>query len=368
MQAVILVGGKGTRLRPLTTEKPKPIVTFADRPFMVHMLQWLSSHGVDDIVLCCGFGPGQIQEELGDGSQFGVRLRYLHEPTPLDTGGALGFAADLLQEDFLMLNGDVLTDLDLSAQIAQHKQSGAIATLGLVGVEDPSAYGLVLQNEDRSVRGFLEKPEPQQLHGIDEFNISAGVYVLNRKVLDYIEPGRPVSIEREVWPALVGNGLHGYKAQGAYWMDIGTPERYIQGTADILSGAVHTETLKRLHEGRLLAGSVDETATITGQVLIEEGARILAHARIAGPVVIGKNVVIGEDCTIEKSVVLEGAVIGEGTAVLNSIICEQAQIGASCLICKETMVGAKSIIADNIILQEGRVAPNENYAAEPQHI
>src|SRR5882672_5090352 len=151
LQAVILVGGEGTRLRPLTALRPKPIITLADRPFLVHMLEWLRGHGVDDVILSCGFLPTQIEELLGDGSDLGISLRYAVEPEPRGTAGALKFCEDLLDDRFLMLNGDVLTDVDISAQVAQHESSDAAATLGLVPVDDPSAYGLVLLNEDNSV-------------------------------------------------------------------------------------------------------------------------------------------------------------------------------------------------------------------------
>jgi mannose-1-phosphate guanylyltransferase len=205
MQAVILVGGEGTRLRPLTSTVPKPIVPLVDRPFMHFMLEWLAGHGVEDVIMSCGFLATSVREVLGDGSALGIRLRFVEEPDPRGTAGALKFAEELLDERFLMLNGDVLTDIDLSAEIAQHEQTGAVATLALVPVEDPSAYGVVDLNPDNSVRDFIEKPSPEEA---PSNLISAGAYVLEREVLDLIEPERNVSIEREVWPALIGKGLY----------------------------------------------------------------------------------------------------------------------------------------------------------------
>src|SRR3954453_23793601 len=232
MQAVILVGGEGTRLRPLTTTIPKPVVPLVDRPFIVYMLEWLKDHGVEDVVLAMGYLPTAVRNVLGDGSAWGVRLRYVEQPDPRGTAGALKFCESLLDERFLMLNGDVLTDIDLTAQIAQHESTGAVGTLALVPVEDPSAYGLVRTNDDGSVSEFVEKPTADS---IDTNLISAGAYVLERSVLDLIPPDSKVSIEREVWPRLVGEGLFAF-AREAYWMDIGTPERYLQGTFDILEG------------------------------------------------------------------------------------------------------------------------------------
>src|SRR3954449_10154577 len=224
MQAVILVGGEGTRLRPLTSTVPKPVVPLVDRPSSSVMGEWLARHGVDDVVMSCGFLATAGRNVLGDGSQHGLRLRFVEEPEPRGTAGAVKFAEDLLDERFLMLNGDVLTDIDLTAQLAQHERTGARATLALVPVEDPSAYGLVRRNADTSVSEFLEKPSPDQ---IDTNLINAGAYVLHRDVLADVPTDQHVSIEREVFPTLVGDGLYGYESSG-YWLDIGTPERYLQ--------------------------------------------------------------------------------------------------------------------------------------------
>ena len=237
MQALILAGGEGTRLRPLTTTVPKPVVPLVDRPFIRFMLDWLRVHGVDDVVMSCGHMASGVRNVLGDGTALGIRLRYVEEPRPLGTGGALKYAEPLLEDRFLMLNGDVLTDMDLSAQIAQHERTGARATLALTPVEDPSAYGLVRTRDGGEVTEFVEKPAPDQ---IDTRNISAGAYVLERSVLELLEAEQPASIERDVFPRLVGEGLYGYVSDG-YWLDIGTPERYLEGTFDILEGTVATD-------------------------------------------------------------------------------------------------------------------------------
>src|SRR5947209_5280964 len=217
---------------------PKPIVPLVDRPFIAYMIEWLSDHGVEDVILACGFMADRLRAELGDGTTLGDRLRYVEEPEPLGTGGALKFAQDLLEERFFMLNGDVLTDIDLTAQLRQHERTGARATLALIAVDDPSAYGLVRLDDDHCVKEFVEKPGPEQ---IDTHLISAGAYIVEREILDGMPPaGTNVSIEREVFPVLVGRGLFGYVADG-YWLDIGTPERYLLGTYDILEGSVRTE-------------------------------------------------------------------------------------------------------------------------------
>ena len=226
MQALILAGGEGTRLRPLTSTIPKPVVPLVGRPFISYMLMWLREHGVDDVILGCGFMADRVRAVLGDGSEFGIRLRYLEEPRPLGTGGALKFAEDLLDERFFMLNGDTLTDLDLTAQLEAHERTSARVTLALVPVADPSAYGLVRLDDDGAVTAFVEKPSPDQA---DTNLINAGAYIIERSVLDGMPPaGTNVSIERDVFPTLVGRGLYGHECSG-YWLDIGTPARLPEG-------------------------------------------------------------------------------------------------------------------------------------------
>src|SRR4051812_6127402 len=270
MQAVILVGGEGTRLRPLTATVPKPVLPLVDRPFLVYMLEWLRRHGVDDVIMSCGFLATSVRNVLGDGSQFGLRLRFVEEPEPRGTAGALKFAEDLLEDRFLMLNGDVLTDIDLTAQLAQHERTGARGTLALTPVEDPSNYGLVRTSEDFAVTGFVEKPSADQ---IDTDRISAGAYVLERSVLELLEPGRPASIERDVFPRLVGAGLYGYLADG-YWLDIGTPERYLTGTFDILDGTVATSVA--------LDGADAGEGRVVAPALVGPNCRIGAGAPLRG--------------------------------------------------------------------------------------
>jgi mannose-1-phosphate guanylyltransferase len=344
MQAVILVGGEGTRLRPLTTGTPKPIVTFVDRPFMGFMLEWLARHGVDEVIMACGFLATKVKDVLGDGSRFGVNLTYFEEPEPRGTAGALKFVEADLQDRFLMLNGDVLTDVDVSAQIAQHEATGATGTLGLVEVDDPSAYGLVLRNSDNSVSGFLEKPGPEQLDGVDRYFISAGIYVLERGVLDLIPPDRNVSIEREVWPALVGDGLYGYGAEGAYWLDIGTPDRYLQGTADILSGAVQTA---------VSAADLAVGPHVRGPVVVGEGAEFGAGAQVIGPAVIGRDVKLDAGAVVERSVVLSGGRIGQAAHVRDSILGPNVTLGSHTLVEGQAILGDGVTLGANNVLARG---------------
>jgi mannose-1-phosphate guanylyltransferase len=342
VQAVILVGGEGTRLRPLTSLVPKPIVPLVDRPFIVHMLDWLRAHGVADVILACGFEPTKVRDALGDGSALGVSLRYVEEPEPLGTAGALKFAEEHLEDRFLMLNGDVLTDIDLGEQIAQHERTGARGTLALAPVADPSAYGLVRLQDDRAVREFVEKPGADQ---IDTNLISAGAYVLERSVLDLIPPGRNVSIEREVWPALVGDGLYGYAAQDAYWLDIGTPETYLQGTFDLLQGKVRGDVVQRIGDGCVIAddAEVGPLAALGPGVTIESRARVDRAVVLAG-------VHVGAGAQLSDCIVAPGATIGAGSVVSDgAVIGEGVRIGADNILAAGVKLFPDTVLGDGAI-------------------
>jgi mannose-1-phosphate guanylyltransferase len=356
MQALILAGGEGTRLRPLTSTIPKPVVPLVGRPFISYMLQWLRRHGVEDVILGCGFMADAVREVLGDGSGMGIRLRYLEEPRPLGTGGALKFAEGLLDERFFMLNGDVLTDMDLTAQLEQHERTGARATLALYPVGDPSAYGLVHCEPDGSVREFIEKP------GLDELDtnlINAGAYILERDVLDGMPPaGTNVSIEREVFPTLVGRGLHGYESTG-YGMDIGTPGRYLQATYDILEGKVSTEVGRELGDrGLALVDSSAVEGRVLAPVLVAAGCTVAPRSIVGDRSVLGEGVKISERVRVEASVLLDGVAVGAGTTISGSIIGPGVSIGEQCHIEGGVVVGEGVRIGSGNMLAAGaRIFP-----------
>ena len=305
MQAIVLVGGEGTRLRPLTNHVPKPALTLVDRPFLAYMVEWLGAHGVEEIVLACGFLPEVLREELGEREHEGVRLTYAVEPEPRGTAGGIRFAAEVLGERlgdrFLALNGDVLADFDLGALVRSHEERGARASIALHEVEDSSTYGLVRTGERGEVLEFAEKtgePVPG--------TINAGAYVLERSVLDLIPSGEPVSIEREVFPRLVGEGLYALPLDG-YWLDFGTPDRYLQATWDILEGRVATR--------------VRPTAP---------GLFVHPEAEVAADVELGPRAVVGAGCRVEAgasvagSVLLAGSSVGAGAHLRGSILAPRA--------------------------------------------
>lgn len=351
---MILVGGQGTRLRPLTSNIPKPVVQLVDRPFITYMLEWLRRHDVADVIMSCGFLADSVRDVLGDGSGLGISLRFVQEPEPRGTAGALKLAEPMLDERFLVLNGDVLTDIDLTAQIAQHESSGARATLALVPVPDPSAYGLVTLHEDRSVKDFVEKPSGE----VESNLISAGAYVLQRDVLDLVPPDRNVSIEREVWPALVGDGLYGFPSD-SYWLDIGTPARYLQGTFDIIEGNVATAVAERLGDGWLaIDGQADVQGRAIPPALVERGASVAPGAHVGSLVVLGEDVKVGAGATVERAVILRGSEIGPGCHLRDCIVAPGCHIGAGTSVTGGAVIGEGARIgADNAIGRGARIFP-----------
>lgn len=357
MQAIVLVGGEGTRLRPLTLTQPKPAIRLVDRPFIRLMIDWLARHGVDEVIMACGFRAELLRSALGDGEVGGVRIRYVEEPEPLGTAGPMRLAADqgLVSDRFLALNGDVLTDLDLTALQRAHQESEARATLALYPVEDPTAYGLVRRAGGPSAPGappatpggpveeFLEKPEAAQIK-TDEIN--AGAYVLERELLDMVPPGRAVSIEREVFPRLVSEGLYGHRLEG-YWMDIGTPQRYLQASWDILERRVQTDVPLDGDSGPL----------------VEPGAEVAADAVIEKRAVIGAESAIGPYARVDGSVLDTGCRIGAGATVTGSILAKRVEVGSDATVdCAVIGEGAR-IEPGATVPPEARVQPGEVVAA-----
>jgi mannose-1-phosphate guanylyltransferase len=310
VQAIVLVGGEGTRLRPLTETVPKPALPLVDRPLLAYAVEWLAGHGVTEVVLACGFLPDVLREALsGEEERAGVRIRYAAEPEPLGTAGAIRFAADqlgdALDDRFLALNGDVLTDLDLTALLAAHGALGARATIGLRGVGDSATYGLVSIGPGGDVTEFAEKTG-EHVPGA----INAGAYVLERSVLEEIPPGENLSIELDVFPRLIGRGLFARELDG-YWMDIGTPERYLQATWDVLEGAVRTGVVP----------------TSPG-ILVSDSAEVADDARVGPRAVVSAGCTVGAGAEIRESVLLEGCAVGDRAHVSGSILAPGAEVAA----------------------------------------
>ena len=360
--ALVLVGGEGTRLRPLTLTVPKPALPLVDRPFIRYVVDWLARHGVEQVVLACASSAEPLRVALGEGDEGGPHLAYLEEPEPLGTGGPVRLAAEggLLGDRFLVLNGDLLTDLDLEALDRAHGETDATATLALVAVDDPSAYGLVRRGgEGGEVIEFTEKPRPGE---VETGEVSAGAYVLERNVIDLIPPGEAVSIERQVFPLLVGRGLHGVRLDG-YWMDIGTPERYLQASWDILEGRVTTDAGSRLDDDDLLVedpGGVSEGAAVNPPAFLDRGVAARDGAEVGPRAVIGPGSDVGEGAIVSSSVLFSDCEIGARAKVSETILGPGVGVGEGATIEAGSVVGARARVEPGATLGPGaRVGPGE---------
>jgi mannose-1-phosphate guanylyltransferase len=343
VQALVLAGGEGTRLRPLTLTTPKPVMPLAGRPFLSFMLDWVHSHGADEVILSCGFMSDEVKSVLGD-IYDGMRLRHVTEDEPLGTAGPVRLAHDegLLEERVLVLNGDVLTDIDLTAELEQHERTGARATLALYPVEDTSSYGVVPTDDQGQVTEFIEKGSGEAPTN----RINAGAYVLEREVVESIPAGRAVSFEREVFPSLVGGGLYGYDAAG-YWIDIGTPERYLEATWDLLAGRVRSTLPAR-----------DETGS-----LVYENC-LLAGAHVGPQSVLGRHCSVGTDARVERSALHERVHVGADATVIESVLAEGVRVGERARVGPDVMVGANAVIeADAVVGQGARLEPGATASA-----
>lgn len=327
MEAVVLVGGQGTRLRPLTIRTPKPMLPVAGVPFLTHQLARAAAAGVDHVVLATSYKAEVFAAHFGDGSALGLRIDYVTETEPLGTGGGIRNVAERLEsgpdDPVFILNGDILTGHDLRAQVAAHRASRAVATLHLVRVPDPRAFGSVVTDAEGRVRQFLEKsPEPVT----DQVN--AGTYVFARRLIDEIPPGRVVSVERETFPGLLDSGavMQSY-VDASYWIDLGTPAAFVRASADLVRGIVSSPAVPTTGD-RLLApdASVDALATVTGGSYVESGAVVAPGASVDGSVVL-RGARIGPDTVVSASIVGAGASVGAGCRIVDAVIGDGAVIG-----------------------------------------
>lgn len=328
VQAVILVGGKGTRLRPLTLSAPKPMLPTAGVPFLTHLLSRIRAAGITDIVLGTSFKAQVFEEHFGDGSDLGLSLTYVTETEPLGTGGAIRNVLGALTADtVLVFNGDVLGGTDVSAVLATHSDSGADVTLHLVRVGDPRAFGCVPTDSTGRVTAFLEKTQDPPTD-----QINAGCYVFNRSVIENIPVGRPVSVEREVFPGLLAAGRHiqGHVDAG-YWRDMGTPEDFVRGSADLVRGIAPSPALPGPRGEALVLdpAGVDPHAVLIGGTVVGHGAKVGAGARLDG-VVVFDGAVIEPGAVVERSIIGFGARIGVRALVRDGVIGDRADIGNRC--------------------------------------
>jgi mannose-1-phosphate guanylyltransferase len=356
MQAVILVGGQGTRLRPITYDTPKALVPLRNRPFMGYMLDFLQSGGLGGAVLSLGYLPTPIQEYLAGCDLDGFSVDYAVENRTLGTAGGIRNAARYLKEagPVVAVNGDVLSGMDLGELIEKHQSSDALATITLTSVEDPTAYGLVEVDHDMVVHRFIEKPAADE---VTTSLVNAGIYVLEPEVLEMIPPHREVSIEREIFPELQAMGRLRAYVSSSYWRDIGTPRSYLAASHDVLSGAVGTrDGLEFLDVNP--SARVGKNVRLLPPVSVAAGCEICHRATIGGRSALGHGCRVGEGAVVEGSILLEGAEIEAGAVVRGSIIGKKARVGQNAIVRGLSVLGAGCVVGEGNVLDQGiRVNP-----------
>ncbi len=338
MKAIILIGGLGTRLEPLTITTPKTMVPVLNKPFLEYLILRLKQFGIKSIVLSAGHLAGGIPEYFGDGKRWGVDLHYVLEDRPLGTGGAIKNAEEFLDDTFLVVNGDVFTDINISTMEEFHKGSGALATIALTPVDDPTRYGVIETDENGRVKNFLEKPSAEE---VTTNMINAGLIIMEPHLLSLIPPDVKYSYERELFPEILADDKPIYAfAADDYWIDIGTPEKYFDLNADLIFG--RSKQYKHPAPGTVLLGA---------KTKIGEGVNL------QGTVIIGHNADIGQGAMIENSLIWDDVIIGEGSVIKNSIIANGCHIGRSSKI-EKAVIGSRVRINECVVLNPGsRIYP-----------
>ena len=342
MQALILAGGKGTRLRPLTVYTPKPIVPVVNRPFLLYQIDILRKAGITDITLSLSYQPDKIQQILGNGTEFGVNLRYITEPSPMGTGGAYKFASETLDATTVVFNGDILTNLDIGKLVEFHRSKNSDATIALVAVDDPTRYGLVRVGNAGGVERFVEKPKPDEIETLNINTINAGVYILEPSILDLIPEDANRSFEYDVFPDILTRELpfYAYVMRHEYWLDIGTPANYLAAHQDFLAGRIGGFDLEKNTASDIATRSeIDKLSFIGEGCVIKPGARIV-------------NSVLGAGVHVEEKALIENSVIWSHTRISSSAKIRNSIIGRSCHIGRNAIIGEGSILGDKTSLTD----------------
>ncbi|HVG70409.1 MAG TPA: NDP-sugar synthase [Vicinamibacterales bacterium] len=348
MKAILLAGGKGTRLRPLTIHTPKPIVPIFNRPFLHYQLDLLKQvPEIDEVILSLNYQPRRIEEIFGDGSELGIKIRYVVEPAPLGTAGAVRYAGDNLTESVVVFNGDVLTQVDLGTVIRLHRERQAKATIVLTPVENPTAFGLVETDSSGNVTRFLEKPKPDE---ITTNNINAGIYVLEPDTFDRIPRDVSWSIERSFFPSLIERRetFVAYVYDG-YWIDIGTPEKYTQVHRDIMDGRFAADPFRGLSGARTAVATdarIEDGAAIEGPCFIDEGVSVKAGARVGPYSVIGRQTQVEENAVVEGAIIWPNCRISKDAEIRNAIVGRNCHVGRNVTLDHGAVLGDKTTLTD----------------------
>ncbi len=347
MKGVILVGGLGKRLRPLTCSLPKPMLPLVNRPFIEHVLGHLKRHGIDDVILSAGYLSDTFIQPLEEIDNLGLKMELVVEKEPLGTCGAVKNVADRLTETFMVFNGDILTDINLTHVLEYHRQKKSLATIALTAVDDPTSYGLVPMKHDGAVESFVEKPNWDD---VTTDLINAGTYVLEPEALEMAPAGENYSFERGLFPSLLEKHLpiYGFPSS-SYWLDIGSSEKFLRAHHDLLDGKIPFDFKGTEIKPRVWAGSgcsIDPLATIYGPVVMGKNCVVEAHAVVVGPTSLGDSCVISEGARVERSVLLDDCLLASSAVVKNSILARNIKVG------RKVHIDDVSVLGDNISVGE----------------
>ena len=345
MKALILIGGLGSRLRPLTCYKPKPLLPIANKPFLEYQFQLLRKHGIKEVILCVAYMSHEFERYFGTGKKWGLKIRYVHEKEPLGTGGAIKNAAKYIDEPVVIFNGDILTDLNITAMMRFHKQNKSFITIALSRVKDPTHFGLVETEKSGKIQSFLEKPSWDE---VTCNTINAGIYVFDPKALDFIPSKVSFSVERGLFPNLLSRKypLYGFVSRG-YWLDIGTLDKYLQANHDLLTGTINLKLEGKRLKPNLIVGKnlkFGKHIEIKGKIICGDNVKIADFVQLQGNVCIGNNVTIGTGSIISDSVILNGTRIEEGVRIEHSLLGENCIIEANAHLSADTTLGNNTII------------------------
>ena len=349
MKAIIIAGGLGTRLRPLTYNTPKPIVPVVNRPFIVHQIEHLVKHGVDEIILSLHYLPDEIKKILGDGRQWGIKINYSIEEHPLGTAGAVKNADKFFDSGpMVIFNGDVLTDINISKVVNFHREKAACVTLTLTKVEDPTAFGLILTDKEGRVTRFIEKPSWDM---VTAKTINAGIYIVDPSIFEQVPPDKEFSFERQLYPNLLAKGapVFGYLSE-AYWIDIGDPGKYMEAHQAILRGEVAVKIFGTRTDGKIWLGKdvrIDPTVKFAGPSIMGEKVRLAKGTEIKDYAVLADNVFVGENSILDRVIVWKGTRIGSRARLSDCII------GRDCMIDDDVVITQRLVLADGSVVKRG---------------
>ena len=366
MKAVVMAGGEGSRLRPLTIRRPKPMVPIAGKPVMEHILNLLKRHGITEVVITVQYLASNIEDYFGNGSQFGMRITYSREDMPLGTAGSVKNAEDQLTEPFLVISGDALTDYNLTDIIKFHREKKSMATLMLAHVPDPLEYGVIITNQDGHITEFLEKPSWGE---VISDTINTGIYVLDPKVFSYFEKNKQFDFSQELFPMMLKNGdpLYGYVAESGYWCDVGNLTEYMRANADVLQGRVEVEISAKKMNGNIWREEgveIAQDAQLIGPIYLAHDCKIKSGAIILGPSTIGNYSIIDERAQVDRSIVWNNSYIGERAELRGALVGSSTGIKSKAVMFEGSVIGDSSTIQEGAIIQPNvKVWPDKEIEA-----